>query len=126
MPNRSQIAGEVGDSGENIAVGKGLQQVHIDLGNKSPDEIAAILRLVPRLNQVIFGDGYGPSIVRDLEEIKRNQAALDAKMKALEANMEVIREETSDRKEAGNQMRFFLFVTMVGVILLVVLQLWKG
>lgn len=119
------IGGEIGSDGENIAVGKGLQQVHIDLGNKSTTEIAEIFQLVPHLNRVVFGDGYSPSIVRDLEEIKRNQAALDSRMKTLETNMDVMRQENAERRETSNQMRFLLLVTMAGVLLLLILQFWR-
>lgn len=119
------IGGEIGSDGENIAVGKGLQQVHIDLGNKSTAGIAEIIQLVPHLNRVVFGDGYSPSIVRDLEEIKRNQAALDSRMKTLETNMDVMRQENAERRATSNQMRFLLLVTMAGVLLLLVLQFWR-
>lgn len=123
---RDHVGGEVGSDGENIAVGKGQQQVHIDLGNKSAVEIAEIIRLVPRLSSVIFGDGYGSSIVDDLHELKRTIAALDSRMKSLESNLSEVNEKMIERTETSTRMQAMLFIIVIGVILLVFLQLWKG
>jgi SMC interacting uncharacterized protein involved in chromosome segregation len=123
---RDYVGGEVGSDGENIAVGKGQQQVHIDLGNKSTVEIAEIIRLVPRLSSVIFGDGYGSSIVEDLRHVKRKMEELDSRMKSLETNLGEVHEQMSERKETSNRMQALLFIIMIGVILLVFLQFWKG
>jgi Mg2+ and Co2+ transporter CorA len=123
---RDYTSGEVGNENDNVAVGKGQQQVHIDLGNKSTTEIAEILRLVPRLSSVIFGDGYNSSIVDDLRDVKRKIESLDSRMKSLETNLSEVHEQTSERRETSNRMQALLFIIMLGVILLVVLQFWKG
>lgn len=125
MPNRDRIDGEIGEDGQNVAVGKGQQQVHIDLGNKSTAEIAEILRLVPRLSSVIFGDGYNSSIVDDLRDVKRKIESLDARMKSLETNLSEVHEQTSERRETSSRMQALLFIIMLGVILLVVMQFWR-
>lgn len=126
---RDYVGGEVGPDGENIAVGKGQQQVHVDLGSKSTAEIAEIIRLVPRLSSVIFGDGYGGSIVEDLRELKRKMTALDAQMQSLKDDLSVMRKELSKRRETSDKMQALQFVIVVGVVVLVVIQLaqiWGG
>ena len=126
MPNRDYTSGEVGEDGQNVAVGKGQQQVHIDLGDRSNADIAAIINLVPRLDRVIFGDGYNSSIVDDLREVKRKMESLDSRMKLLETNLSEVHEQNSERRETSNRMQALLFIIMLGVVLLVVLQFWKG
>lgn len=126
---RDHVGGEVGSDGENIAVGKGQQQVHIDLGDRSNADIAAIISLVPRLDRVIFGDGYGGSIVDDLHDVKRKMEALDARMKSLETNLGEVNEQLSERRETSDRTQLLLMVIMIGVVVLVVIQLaqiWGG
>jgi hypothetical protein len=64
------ISGDLGAGGRGNAVGKGNQQVSIDLRNVGERDIADIVRMVPRLNEVLFGDGYKwAGIVRKLEDL---------------------------------------------------------
>lgn len=100
--------------------------VHLDLGNKSTAEIVEILRLVPRLSSVIFGDGYGSSVVDDLRELKRTITALDARMKSLENNLSEVNEKMMERTETSARMQAMLLIVVIGVVLLIFLQLWKG
>ena len=123
---RDYTSGEVGEDGQNVAVGKGQQQVHIDLGDRSNADVAAIINLVPRLDRVIFGDGYNSSIVGDLRDVKGKIESLDSRMKSLEINLSEVRKQTSERRETSKRMQVLLFIIMLGVVLLVVLQFWKG
>lgn len=110
-----------GEDGQNLASGKGIQQVHIDLGSKSPQEIAEILRMVPRLSNAVFGDGYNwVGVVDDERDLKKEVRSLIAKVQTLEQNVSVLKEQLEERSETSKQMRLLLWVVLIGIVFLVV------
>lgn len=114
-----------GEDGQNLASGKGIQQVHIDLGSKSPQEIAEILRMVPRLSNAVFGDGYHwVGVVDDLRDLKKEVRSLIAKVQTLEQNVSVLKEQLEERSETSKQMRLLLWVVLIGIVFLVVRQMF--
>lgn len=114
-----------GEDGQNLASGKGIQQVHIDLGSKSPQEIAEILRMVPRLSNAVFGDGYHwVGVVDDLRDLKKEVRSLIAKVQTLEPNVSVLKEQLEERSETSKQMRLLLWVVLIGIVFLVVRQMF--
>lgn len=114
-----------GEDGQNLASGKGIQQVHIDLGSKSPQEIAEILRMVPRLSNAVFGDGYNwVGVVDDLRDLKKEVRSLIAKVQTLEQNVSVLKEQLEERSETSKQMRLLLWVVLIGIVFLVVRQMF--
>lgn len=114
-----------GEDGQNLASGKGIQQVHIDLGSKSPQEIAEILHMVPRLRKAVFGDGYNwVGVVDDLRDLKKEVRSLIAKVQTLEQNVSVLKEQLEERSEISKQMRLLLWVVLIGIVFLVVRQMF--
>lgn len=114
-----------GEDGQNLASGKGIQQVHIDLGSKSPQEIAEILRMVPRLSNAVFGDGYNwVGVVDDERDLKKEVRSLIAKVQTLEQNVSVLKEQLEERSETSKQMRLLLWVVLIGIVFLVVRQMF--
>lgn len=114
-----------GEDGQNLASGKGIQQVHIDLGSKSPQEIAEILRMVPLLSNAVFGDGYNwVGVVDDERDLKKEVRSLIAKVQTLEQNVSVLKEQLEERSETSKQMRLLLWVVLIGIVFLVVRQMF--
>ena len=114
-----------GEDGQNLASGKGIQQVHIDLGSESPQEIAEILRMVPRLSNAVFGDGYNwVGVVDDERDLKKEVRSLIAKVQTLEQNVSVLKEQLEERSETSKQMRLLLWVVLIGIVFLVVRQMF--
>lgn len=114
-----------GEDGQNLASGKGIQQVHIDLGSKSPQEIAEILHMVPRLSNAVFGDGYNwVGVVDDERDLKKEVRSLIAKVQTLEQNVSVLKEQLEERSETSKQMRLLLWVVLIGIVFLVVRQMF--
>lgn len=114
-----------GEDGQNLASGKEIQQVHIDLGSKSPQEIAEILRMVPRLSNAVFGDGYNwVGVVDDERDLKKEVRSLIAKVQTLEQNVSVLKEQLEERSETSKQMRLLLWVVLIDIVFLVVRQMF--
>ena len=77
-----QIDGTLGDGGQRNAVGKGIQQVNVELHDLNAKD-AEIVRIVTRLNIAMFGDNFRErGIVRQLDE-------MDAELKKLATRDEV-------------------------------------
>jgi hypothetical protein len=118
--SKDLITSDFGDTGENLAGGKGIQQVHIDLGSKTPSEIAEILRMVPRLSNAVFGDGYNwVGVVDDLRDLKKEVKALVSKMQTLENTVAVLQEQSARRIETSQQTRLLLWVILLVLLFLV-------
>ena len=114
-----------GEDGENLASGKGIQQVHIDLGNKSASEIAEIMRMVPRLTNAVFGDGYNwIGVVDDLRALKKEVQTLTSRLQNMETKISEMKIKLDQRTEASDQMHWLLIVGTVGTVILVAVQLW--
>lgn len=123
------IAGELGPDGESNIVGKGVQQVSVNLGDRSPAEAAEILR---QLNRAVFGDGLGwdgvvqqlRQIRRDVEILARDVATLTTEVATLKQELVNLKQQMSDRTETSRQMQLLLAVVAGGVAILVIIALW--
>lgn len=119
------VHGGIGEDGRGNAVGKGIQQVRVDLGNRTPEEVSQILRDLPKINEVIFGDGLRwNGIVRELQRLEEHIRALTIKVDNMENKLSAIEERYGKRQSepwTGTAIRILI---VVGVLSLGV-QLWQ-
>lgn len=96
---------------------KGFQQVSIDLRNLSDRDMAEIVRMVPRLNEVIFGDGYKwVGLVKHIEDIARqlNLLATREEVEKLAIRLERIEHDISRKPSTDYDQR-----VMIGLMIAV-------
>ena len=129
MADGDHTAGTIGEEGEGNAAGKGIQQVSVNLDDRSPAEAAQILR---DLNRAVFGDGLGwdgvvqqlRQIRRDVEVLARDVTALTNEVATLKNELVNLKQQMSDRTETSRQMQILLVVVAAGVGVLVLVALW--
>lgn len=116
------ISGSIGRDGGGNAVGKGIQQVRVDLGDHSQRDVVDIL---DQLNKAVFGDGYNwEGVVRELRQIRRDMEQITAQMKTLQQEVSVLKEKLGERGETSNQMRLLLWLVVFGIFALIGIALW--
>lgn len=116
------IEGNLGSDAGSNAVGKDIQHVSVNLGDRSPQEAAAILR---ELNKAVFGDGLGwDGVVRQLRELQREVERLSTTVTTLQNELQSVKEQMTDRTETSHQMQVLLWVVTGGIMVLVGIALW--
>ncbi len=116
------ISGSIGRDGGGNAVGKGIQQVRVDLGDRSQRDVVDIL---DQLNKAVFGDGYNwEGVVHELRQIRRDMEQITAQMKTLQQEVSVLKEKLGERGETSNQMRLLLWLVVFGIFALIGIALW--
>lgn len=116
------ISGSLGKEAGANAVGKDIQHVSVNLGDRSPQEAAAILR---QLNQAVFGDGLGwDGVVRQLRELQREVERLATQVTTLQNEMHTLKQQMSGRKETSRQMLVLLWVVAAMMLVLMGIALW--
>jgi hypothetical protein len=116
------IAGDIGQEGDGVIVGKGVQSVRVDLGDRSPAEAAEILR---QLNRAVFGDGLGwDGVVQQLRQIRRDVEELTENVVTLKQEVTTLKQQMQERTETSQQMQRLLTLIAVGVGVLVVFAVW--
>ena len=122
MADGDYIAGELGEEGAGNVVGKGVQSVSVNLGDRTPAEAAQILR---DLNRAVFGDGLGwDGVVQQLRQLRRDVEELTSKVTTLNHEVTQLKNQMSDRTETSRQMQILLVVVAAGVGVLVLVALW--
>ena len=122
MADGDYIAGELGEEGAGNVVGEGVQSVSVNLGDRTPAEVAQILR---DLNRAIFGDGLGwDGVVQQLRQLRRDVEELTSKVTTLNHEVTQLKNQMSDRTETSRQMQILLVVVAAGVGVLVLVALW--
>lgn len=122
MADGDYIAGELGEEGAGNVVGEGVQSVSVNLGDRTPAEVAQILR---DLNRAIFGDGLGwDGVVQQLRQLRRDVEELTSKVTTLNHEVTQLKNQMSDRTETSRQMQILLVAVAAGVGVLVLVALW--
>lgn len=125
MTNDS-VHGAIGDDGSGNAAGKGIQQVSIDLGNRTPAEISQILRDLPKINEVIFGDGLRwNGIVRELQRLEEHIRALTIKVDNMENKLSAFERKYGKRNEPESWTNRAIQILIALVTFSVLVQLWQ-
>lgn len=137
-------AGTVGDS-SSASIGKDIQQVLINLGDKSPGEIANILRQLAsksdRLQIAVSGDAElgVPGVVASLNEIRNElrmltermaamqakQATLESKVDSLSREVDDLRNRVGDYGGSSHTNQVILYIVAALILLLTVVTLWQ-
>lgn len=122
MSSGDYTSGTIGKEGDGNAVGKGIQQVRVDLGDRSQRDVVDIL---DQLNKAVFGDGYNwEGVVRELRQIRRDMEQITAQMKTLQLEVSVLKEKLGERGETSDQMRLLLWLVVFGIFALIGIALW--
>lgn len=112
--------------------GKGIQQVSVDLHNLSDRDLNEIVRMVPRLNEAMFGDGFRwVGVVKKLDELSNELKQIPTKGE-VEAMLQPLlhplirRVEQLEKRYArpDNQNRIMMVVVLSGFILITSMVGW--
>lgn len=120
---RDLVSGTLGDEVDRAVVGKGIQQINLQLGDKSTAEVVDVLR---RLQTAVYGDMEAgmAGLVRRLELIQEEVKQLTAQMKSLQGKVVILEERLEQRSETSHAMLFLLYVIAGMLLVLMVVTLW--
>jgi hypothetical protein len=123
MPDRNTTKGTLGDDVDRAAVGSGIQQVNLQIGDKSMADLVDLLR---RLQTAVYGDMEAgmAGLVRRLELIQGEVKELTAQVKTLQGKVSVMEERMAQRRETSQAILVLLYVIMLMVLLLMGVTLW--
>lgn len=120
MPDGDTKAAELHNL--SVKAGDASQQLSVNLGDRTPGEVATILR---ELNRAVFGDNLGwDGVVQQLRQIRKEVEQLSALVSSLQTEVSILKREVGERAETSRQMRFLLWFVAVCVFLLVGVTLW--
>lgn len=109
------VSGGIGEHGDGNAAGKGIQQLSVNLGDRSPQETAEILR---ELNRAVFGDGYRwDGIVRELRKLEERIAALTTKINTVEQKLVTLESRISRIPNADINQKYLRAILVLLVII---------
>jgi hypothetical protein len=121
----SSIGGGVGTDGGNFA-GRDAptQQVNLQFGDRSPKEIAEILR---RLQVTTYGDLEAGirGLVRDIQELRQELALVKTELVSVKSEVKELKEEVAERKITSYNMQAMLYLILFGLAILIVIAYWK-
>lgn len=128
------ISGTLGNSVSDAAVGKDIQTVHIDFGNKSDAEVAAILA---EMQSALFGnDRIGlAGLMREIREMRQQMAALTEKVNRLvdvadkvetmSKEMDVLKERVGQYGGSSHTNQILLYIIAGVVIFSSAITIWQ-
>lgn len=128
------VSGKLGAGVTDAAVGKDIQTVHIDFGNKSDAEVAAILA---ELQSALFGnDRIGlAGLMKELREMRQQVAALSEKVNRLtevadrvermSKEMDVLKERVGQYGGSSHTNQILLYIIACVVIFSTAVSLWQ-
>lgn len=123
MADQNMTHGTMGDDVDRSAVGSGIQQVNLQIGDKSITDVIDLLR---RLQTAVYGDMEAgmAGLVRRLELIQQEVKELTAQMKTLQGKVEVMEEQLTQRRETSQAILVLLYVIVAMLLVLTGVTLW--
>jgi hypothetical protein len=120
---RNMTHGTMGDEVDRSAVGSGIQQVNLQIGDKALSDVVDLLR---RLQTAVYGDMEAgmAGLVRRLELIQQEVKDLTAQMKTLQGKVDVMEEQLAQRRETSQAILVLLYVIVVMLMMLMGVALW--
>lgn len=117
------IDGDFGAGVDRSAVGKGIQQVNLQLGDRSNADIVDLLR---RLQTAVYGDMEAgmAGLVRRLELIQEEVNKLTAQMTALQGKVGILEEQLAQRSETSRSMLGLLYAIAAMVLVMLLIMVW--
>lgn len=121
----SGIGGGVGTGGGDFA-GRDAptQNISFQFGDKTPKEIADILR---RLQVTTYGDVEAGirGLVREIEALRQEIKEIKKELSSVKTEVGELKEEVTERKETSKNMQNTLYVILFGLAILIVITYWK-
>ena len=123
ISGQDSVHGTMGADVDRSAVGKGIQQVNLQLGDRSTTDLLDLLR---RLQTAVYGDMEAgmAGLVRRLELIQQEVKELTAQVKTLQGKVSVMEERMAQRRETSQAILVLLYVIMLMLVLLMGVTLW--
>lgn len=120
---RDTVHGSLGSDVDRSAVGKGIQQVNLQVGDRALNDLMDLLR---RLQTAVYGDMEAgmAGLVRRLELIQEEVKAMAAQMKALQGKVGILEEQLAQRRETSRAMLILLYVITGLLVVLLGVNLW--
>ena len=117
------VSGDLGANVDRSAVGKGIQQINLQLGDKPIGEVVDLLR---RLQTAVYGDMEAgmAGLVRRLELIQEEVKELSTQMKSLQGKVGVMEDQLEHRGETSRAMLVLLCVITLLLLILIVAAIW--
>lgn len=139
MPDGDSIAGSLGENVSRSAVGKDIQQVSINLSDKTPSEIAEIVRQLAQKSErfqiALVGDSElgVPGVVfrlndidRKLEEVTQKVTILQQKLNELANEVDDLRDRVRDYGGSSHTNQRLLYFIAILVVLSVGIATWQA
>lgn len=139
MPDGDSIAGNLGENVSRSAVGKDIQQVSINLSDKTPSEIAEIVRQLAQRSDkfqiALMGDAELkiPGVVVRLNEIDMKLEQVTEKVIRLQTKLDELANEVDDLRDrvrdyggsSHTNQRLLYFIALL-VALSVGIAVWQA
>lgn len=100
------------------------QQVNLQFGDRTPKEIADILR---RLQVTTYGDVEAGirGLVREIEALRIEIKEIKTELSNVKAEVKELKEQQTDRTVTSHNMQVMLYLVLLGLAILIVIAYWK-
>jgi hypothetical protein len=119
------VSGDVGTEGGGFT-GRDApaQQVNLQFGDRTPKEIADILR---RLQVTTYGDVEAGirGLVREIEALRSEIKDIKTELGKVKEDMKELKEQQTDRTVTSHNMQIMLYFVLFALALLLVIAYWK-
>jgi hypothetical protein len=118
------VTGNVGTDGGSFA-GRDApnQQINLQFGDRSPKEIADILR---RLQTTTYGDLEAgvKGLVREIEALREEIKSVKVDLGNFKEELAELKEQTTSRRETSRSMQIMLYFVTIALVILLGISLW--
>lgn len=119
------VSGDVGTEGGGYA-GRDApnQQVNLQFGDRTPKEIADILR---RLQVTTYGDVEAGirGLVREIEALRQEIKEVKTELSSVKAEVKELKEQQTDSTGTSHSMEIMLKIIIFALVILIFIAYWK-
>lgn len=116
------ISGDLGSGVDRAAVGKGIQQMIValgDAGQLNSDMLRKVLDIV--LGDGILWDG----VMKELERLRAGMQTLTAEMQTLKTEVKTLQTEMHERRETSAEILWTLRITLGLIVVFLAVYVWQ-
>lgn len=116
------VTGELGDNVDRVALGKGIQQMIVALGDAGRLDTETLHKVF----EIVLGDGVQwDGVMQDLKRLRGSVEQLANKVSTLETKVNTLQTEMHNRRETSNEILWTLRITLGLVVAIVAVYIWQ-
>ena len=116
------VIGELGDNVDRVALGKGIQQMIVALGDAGRLDTETLRKVF----EIVLGDGVQwDGVMQDLKRLRGSVEQLANKVSTLETKVNTLQTEMHNRRETSAEILWTLRITLGLVVAIVAVYIWQ-